>query len=462
MKRSPARRALAATAAVLVASSFSGSSGEHSADAENWPSWRGPDRNGVAPGPAAPTTWGEDSNVRWKVELPGLGISTPILWKDRLYVTTAVKTDRVPEGADAAPAKDPEPEPEQEGRRRRRRRTPPPTNLYEFRVLCLDRADGSVVWDTKVAESVPHEAGHNTNSQASASPITDGEHVWAFFGSRGLHCLDMKGEVVWSKEFGRMQTRNQFGEGASPALYGDTIVVLWDHEGEDFIAALEKTTGEEKWRKSRDEPTSWVTPLIVPVGDRVQVITTATGKSRAYDLETGEIIWSIGGMTTNCIPMPIEFEGIVYLMSGFRGAALQAIQLEGAEGDLDESDQVLWEYGKGTSYVPSGVLADGKIHFLRGNTGVLSCLDAISGDELYTGQKLGGIRMVYASLTASGDHVYCVARGGETIVFRVGEEFEEVASNVLDDEFDASPVIVDGEIYLRGRASLYCIAKLAD
>ncbi|MEM6675525.1 MAG: PQQ-binding-like beta-propeller repeat protein, partial [Planctomycetota bacterium] len=450
------------TAAVLVASSFSGSSGEHSADAENWPSWRGPDRNGVAPGPAAPTTWGEDSNVRWKVELPGLGISTPILWKDRLYVTTAVKTDRVPEGADAAPANDPEPEPEQEGRRRRRRRTPPPTNLYEFRVLCLDRADGSVVWDTKVAESVPHEAGHNTNSQASASPITDGEHVWAFFGSRGLHCLDMKGEVVWSKEFGRMQTRNQFGEGASPALYGDTIVVLWDHEGEDFIAALDKTTGEEKWRKSRDEPTSWVTPLIVPVGDRVQVITTATGKSRAYDLETGEIIWSIGGMTTNCIPMPIEFEGIVYLMSGFRGAALQAIQLEGAEGDLDESDQVLWEYGKGTSYVPSGVLADGKIHFLRGNTGVLSCLDAISGDELYTGQKLGGIRMVYASLTASGDHVYCVARGGETIVFRVGEEFEEVASNVLDDEFDASPVIVDGEIYLRGRASLYCIAKLAD
>ena len=429
------------------------------AEDENWPCWRGPDRNGVARSTSAPTAWSEDSNIRWKVELPGLGISTPIIWGDKLYVTTAVKTERVPEGVEAAP----EPEPEaREGGRRGRRRTPDPTNIHEFRVLCVDRADGSVVWDKKITETVPHEAGHGTNSLASASPITDGEHIWAFFGSRGLFCLDMEGETVWSKEFGTMQTRNKFGEGASPAIHGDKIVVVWDHEGEDFIAAFDKATGEEKWRQERDEVTTWVTPLIIPVGDSVQVITTATGSSRAYDLETGEEIWSITGMTTNCIPVPLYDEGIVYLMSGFRGAALQAIQLEGAKGDLDESDQVIWRYNKNTPYVPSGVLTGGKLYFLRTNTSRLTCLDAISGEEYYAAKKLGGIRSVYGSLTAAGDHIYVTSREGETVVFKAGEEFEEVSSNVLDDQFDASPVIVDGELYLRGRASLYCIADETD
>ena len=457
----PSLLALALLALPAAASAAVPMEGHH-AEGDNWPAWRGPERNGIAPAGGAPTSWGEKENVRWRVELPGLGISTPIVWGDRLYVTTAVETDRLPEGASEAPQAEPEAEPER-GRRRGRGRgrgrgASGPRKVHEFQVLCVDRKDGSVVWSTTVAETAPHEGIHGTNSQASASPITDGEHIWAFFGSRGLHCLDMKGEVVWSKEFGRMKTRNEFGEGASPAIHGDKIVVLWDHEGVDFIAALNKETGEELWRTERDEVTTWVTPLIVPVGDQVQVIASATDASRAYDLETGKEIWSIGGMTTNCIPTPIHHEGVVYLMSGFRGSALQAIRLEGAKGDLKESENLLWSYGKNTPYVPSGVLVDGKLYFLRVNSGRLTCLDAASGEEHFSAESLGGIRSVYASLTASGDHVYAASREGETVVFKIGEAYEQVASNVLDDAFDASPVIVDGELYLRGRKALYCIA----
>lgn len=424
----------------------------------HWPNWRGPDMNGVARSESAPIRWSETENVRWKVAVPGLGSSTPVIWGDTLYVTTAIETERAPEGADEAP-------PETGGRRGGGGRGGgggKPTKIHEFAVLALDRGDGSVKWRTTVAETVPHEAIHSTNSQASASPITDGEHVIAFFGSRGLHCLDMEGKVVWSKDFGRMRTRNEFGEGASPALHGDTVVVVWDHEGDDFVTALDKRTGKERWRKERDEITAWSTPLIVPVGERMQVITTATNASRAYDLESGELVWWLDGMTSNCIPTPILHEGVVYLMSGFRGAALQAIRLADAKGDLAESKAVLWRHGQETSYVPSGVLTDGHIHFLRNNTGVLSCLDAKTGEVKYNGQKLTDVRSVYSSLTSVGDHVYATSREGVTVVFKAGPKFEEVAVNVLDDVFDASPVIVDGELYLRGWKHLYCIAPAAD
>jgi outer membrane protein assembly factor BamB len=451
------RTQLLACAAALTLLSTAAPAGAAVQASENWPSWRGPDHNGVAPSGGAPTEWGEEKNIRWRAELPGLGISTPVVWGDYLYVTSAVETDKLADGSKAEVQPEPE-EGRRRGRGRRGRGSSGPKKVHEFRVMCVSRADGSVVWSKTVAETAPHEGIHGTNSQASASPITDGEHIWAFFGSRGLHCLDMEGTVVWSKDFGKMKTRNEFGEGASPAIHGDKIVVLWDHEGVDFIAALYKETGKEAWRTERDEVTTWVTPLIVPVGDQVQVITTATDASRAYNLENGELIWSIGGMTTNCIPTPIHQDGVVYLMSGFRGSALQAIKLEGASGDLKESKNLLWSYGKNTPYVPTGVLVDGKLYFLRVNSGRVTCLDAANGKEFFSAENLGGIRSVYASLTASGDHIYAASREGETVVFKISETFDQVASNTLDDAFDASPVIVDGQLYLRGRKALYCIA----
>lgn len=428
---------------------------------KHWPNWRGPDTNGVARSERAPVKWSEEQNIRWKVAVPGVGSSTPIVWGDTLYVTTAIETDRVPEGAAAEPEPAPEPEPEGERGRRGRGGDRKPKKIHEFAVVALDRKDGSVKWQTKVAETVPHEAIHATNTQASASPITDGEHIIAFFGSRGLHCLDMQGKPVWSKDLGKMQTRNEFGEGASPALYKDTIVVVWDHEGADFIAAYDKATGKEKWKQERDEITAWATPLIVPVGDRMQVIATATNATRAYDLATGELVWWLGGMTSNCIPTPILHEGVVYIMSGFRGAALQAIRLADAKGDLTDSKAVLWRHAQETSYVPSGVLTGGHLYFLRNNNGVLSCLDAATGEVKYSGQKLTDARSIYSSLTAAGDNVYVPSREGVTVVFKAGPEFAEVGVNVLDDTFDASPVIVGGVLYLRGWKHLYCIAEPA-
>lgn len=451
-----------------------------------WGSWRGPENNGVARDATPPTEWAEDKNIRWKVDLPGLGNSTPVIWGDRIYVTTAVNTEvkaEEPEGASGATTTDPADGGDGAGRGGRRggdqagrggrrggrggrrgrggfgRNTPPPTEVYEFLVLALDRSDGRVVWSTAVTTEVPHERGHATATQASNSPITDGEHIYASFGSRGLYCLNMDGEVQWSKRFGKMRTRLGFGEGSSPALYGDTLVINWDHEGDSFLAAFDKRSGEELWRTPRDEGTSWSTPLIVPVDGSPQVIITATKATRSYDLETGELIWSATGMTTNPIPSPIHADGLAYLMSGFRGSSLQVIELSGADGDISDSDRIIWTHNRNTSYTPSALLYDDFIYFLRSNNGVLSCLDAKTGEVHYEGQRLPGIRSIYSSPLGAGGYVYVTSREGTTKVIKLGSEYVEVATNTLEDGFDASAIAVGNELYLRGREHLYCIAE---
>ena len=422
---------------------------------EWWSSWRGPTGNGVALGGNPPTEWSEEKNVRWKVAVPGFGQSSPVIWGDRIYVTTAIETDEEGKAVEEEPPAD---EPPRGGRGGGRSRSAP-TKIHEFTVLCVDRSSGEAVWSTTVNESVPHESLHTTASQIANSPLTDGEHVYAHFGSRGLHCLDMDGKIVWSKDFGRMRTRNSWGEGSSPALYGDTLVVIWDHEGDSFIVALDKKTGEERWRRARKEQTNWATPAIVPVGERAQVIVPGTIASYAYDLENGKTIWSVSGMTGNCIPTPLHADGMVYLMSGFRGAALQAVRLEGAEGNLADSESVVWSHDQGTSYVPSGLLHDGLVYFLRVNSGSLSCLDAATGEVMYEGERLEGLRTIYSSLVAAGGRIYVTSREGTTSVIAAGPSFEQVATNVLDDAFDASIAFAGDELYLRGANHLYCVAK---
>ena len=404
------------------------------ASADDWPSWRGPDSTGSSTSATPPTRWSETENVRWKVRLPGAGSSTPIVFGDRIYVTTAVETDSKP-SEDA------------------------PRNVHEFRVLALDRADGSVVWERTVAAAMPHEAGHRTNTLASASPVTDGTHVWAFFGSRGLFCLDLEGEVQWSREFGAMRTRREFGEGASPALFGDALVVPWDHEGDDFVALLDKRTGEERWRTARDEPSAWTTPLVTEIDGEAQAILTGTNASVGYDLKSGEELWSLAGMTKNCIPTPFAVDGLVFLMSGFRGSKLQALDLAGAKGDLEDTPHVVWSVGQATSYVPSALYYEGLLYYVRQNSGVLECRDAKTGEEHYGGARLGEIRSVYASPVGAGGHVYVTARSGLTAVVQAGPEFAVVSENKLDDTIDASPVPVGDALLLRGWENLYCIGS---
>jgi len=420
----------------------------------NWAQWRGPNATGVAPRANPPIEWGESKNVRWKVDLPGRSDAAPIVWDDRVYVLTAVDTNKHAPGAPQAKPAD-----EGQNARRRRFRRPSPTSIYAFKVLALDRKTGEQVWERTVAEVLPHEAGHPDSTQASASPVTDGKHIIAFFGSRGLYCLDMSGKIVWSKDLGTMHTRMQFGEGSSPALHGNVVVIKWDHEGDDFIAAFDKRTGDELWRTPRDESTSWSTPIIVDVDGKPQVIASASKRIRAYDLKSGAQVWECGGMTSNVIPSPVAGDGIAYCISGFRGSAALAIRLSGAKGDITDSDRVAWKYSDNTPYVSSPLLYGDALYFLdRRNSGILTCLDSSSGEVRFKDQRLG-VRGVYASPVGAADRVYIAGRDGKTVVLKRGSAYEVLATNTLDDGFDASPAIAGNELFLRGREHLYCIAS---
>lgn len=436
----------------------------NSAD-RNWGQWRGPAMTGVAPHGNPPTTWSEDKNIKWKVELPGQGLSTPIVWDNLVIVQAAIPSD--PQKAQAGKSeKKEEPKPDERGGEGRRGRGPgggrdreAPKDAYKFTVLALDRATGKTVWEKMLREEVPHEGSHEDGSLAPASPVTNGEHIYAFFGSRGLYCLTMKGELVWEKDLGDMRTRNAFGEGISPALYKDTLVINWDHEGDDFIVALDRKTGAEKWRRPRDEPTTWSTPIFVEDGKRTQVVVAGDNKVQAYDFATGETIWECGGLGGNVTPVPVATSDLVIVMSGFRDPAALAIRFREAKGDISESASVVWRTTEGTSYVPSPLLYGDTLYFLQKNTGILSCLNPESGKPHYEPKRLEDVPGVYASPVGAADRVYVVGRNSKTQVLRRGTAFESLAVNALDDSFSASPAIAGNELFLRGLKRLYCIAE---
>jgi outer membrane protein assembly factor BamB len=392
-----------------------------------WPQWRGPLLTGAASEGNPPVEWSETQNVKWKVEIPGQGSGTPVVWGDAIYVQTAVPTGAA-------------------------------SGAHRFTVLAVRRQDGKTIWQKVLREEVPHEGHHQTNTFASASPLTDGEHVYAFFGSRGLYALDLKGNLEWEKDLGDMNVKMGFGEAASPALFGDRLVVNWDHEGESFIVALDKRTGRELWRVPREEKTSWSTPLVVEHAGRAQVITSATSRVRSYDLATGELVWQASGMTANAIPTPVHADGIVYLTSGFRGNALLAVKLAEARGDITGTPAVIWRYDRDTPYVPSPLLYGGALYLLKSNSGVLTVFEARTGRKLYGEQRLEGVPNVYASPLGAGGRVYIAGRDGGVAVVQQGAEFKLLALNRLDDGFDASPVAVGDELYLRGRKYLYRIS----
>lgn len=415
------------------------------AGADNWPSLRGPQGTGVAPGADPPIEWSEDENVLWKVEIEGAGHASPAVWGDRIYILSAVNSE---------PTTDTAPPPSGDER-------PPrvtPTAVHQFVVSAHSLGSGSLLWRTVVREAVPHESLHPTASQASASPVTDGEHVWAFFGSRGLYCLDQDGKVLWETDFGIQSTRNEFGEGSTPVVQDDLIVVNWDHEGESFIAALNKKTGEEIWRQARDEPTSWSTPLVVRDGEREVVIVSAANRVRAYDLASGDELWQVGGLGLNVIPTPVADDETVFVMSGWREAKGMAIRYPGARGDLTGTERVLWETDRGLSYVPSSVLVGGRLYFFQRFSGILSCHDLSTGEACYEQQRISSFENIYASPVAAGDRIYSVSRDGAAVVFRAGDEFEILARNELDDGFNATPAIVGDTLILRGDRYLYAIA----
>ena len=255
-----------------------------------------------------------------------------------------------------------------------------------------------------------------------------------------------------------MNKRRSFGEGSSPALHGDKLFILRDHEGQSMLHALDKYTCNTLWELERDEPTSWTSPVIITHNGQDQLITSASNRVRACDPETGQSIWECGGLTLNVIPQPVTAGGILYVMSGFRGNALMAIDLSLAKGDITGTEAIRWSHDRNCPYTPSPVLAGGKLYFLRSNNGFLSCLDALDGKVWYESVKLEGIGNIFTSPLAVADRLYVIGSKGSACVVRLGENYELLAANSLDDNFYASPVILGAEIFLRGEKALYCIA----
>ena len=334
--------------------------------------------------------------------------------------------------------------------------TPTPKTLYDFDVLCLDRTSGAVLWQRTAREEVPHEGHHPTHGYASASPVTDGRRLYVSFGSYGIHCYDLDGNKIWERDLGKMQTKRGFGEGASPALHGDTLVVNWDHDGESFVYALDANTGKPRWRVPRDEGTTWTSPLVVEHNGRTQAIVNATGRTRSYDLATGEVIWECGGQVVNPIPTPVAQGGVVYCMTGYNAYAIRAISLD-AVGDVTNSDKVVWQYADSAPYVASPLLYDDRLYFPKGEEGILTCLEAATGKPVYAAKRLGEVGSIYSSPTGAGGRVYLPCRNGTTLVLEHGPEFKVLATNKLDDAFSASPVVIGRQLLLRGDKFLYSI-----
>lgn len=407
-----------------------------------WPQWRGPHATGVAPAATPPLRWSETSNIRWKIEIPGRASSSPVVWDDRIFVQTAVPVS-ASSGEDS----------------HRPRGAVRPREPHRFVLYAIDRGTGRILWERTAREQLPHEATHPDNGTwSSSSPITDGEHVFAYFESFGLYAYDMEGRPIWQKDLGDKQMRNEFGEGSTPVLYRNRLVVVWDHLGQSFVAAFDKRTGQELWRRERDEIDTWATPLVVEHEGRPQVITSGMNRLRSYDLETGEIVWESPGVTMNPIPSPVAEDGMVFVTSGFRGNNLKAIRLADARGDITGSSAIVWELNRDTPYVPSPLLYDGVIYLLKTNTPVLSAFDARTGRPHYTLQRLEGLNEVFSSPVGAAGRVYITDREGTTLVIRQGPRYEVLATNRLDDGFDASPAIVGNEIFMRGFRYLYAIA----
>lgn len=410
-----------------------------------WGEWRGPWRTGEAPFADPPIEWSETRNVRWKTPIPGLGHSSPIVWGDAVYLTTAIPHGpRLPPVPVTAPGAHDNLE---------------VTRKHQFVVLCVDRGDGRIRWQTIVRDALPHEGGHQTGSLASASPVTDGQRIFAWFGSQGLYALSPEGRVLWSHLPGQMQSKHAHGEGASPALHDGVIVINCDHEGASFVRALDAVSGEELWTRPRDEVTSWASPLILERSQPPQVVVAGTDRIRAYDLYNGEVLWQCGGLSANVVATPVAADGIVIAASSYDTRAMLAIDVAGATGDITQTRHVLWSTRLRTPYVPSPLIVDDSVYFLRHYQGILSRRQLRSGQETGGPWRLPAIRSIYASPVAANGRVYITDLDGQTLVFAHGDNPQPLARNQLDDSFAATPALVDDQLILRGRRHLYSLRE---
>lgn len=416
--------------ALSLASLFSLTSG---AIADTWSHWRGPLANGSSPTAKPPLEWSEKKNIKWKVPVPGRGSGSPVVWKNKVFVVSAV----APSGGRGF-----------DGRR---------LSKLDFKIFCFNRADGKVLWEKTAVTATPHEGTHSTNGFASASPCTDGKHVYAHFGSRGLFCYTMEGKLVWKREdFGKMKTRNEFGEGSSPTLVDNMILVPWDHEGPSALYALDQKTGKTIWKTERDEPTSWCTPIVAEHKGGKQVIMNGQNFIRGYDLKTGKELWRIAGKAQRPVTCAVIIDDLAIVTSSFRGDYGGAFKLSG-RGDLAGTKNVVWSWEENIPDLASPLLSGKLLYVHKKKSATVSCVDPLTGKAYYTAARIPGLSTLYASPVAANGHVFITGRSGTTVVIKDGKKLEIVGSNSVGEGVDATPALIDDQIFIRGEKHLFCI-----
>jgi outer membrane protein assembly factor BamB len=413
---------------------------------ENWHQWRGPEATGVSRTANPPIEWSEDKNVKWKVAIDGRGTSTPIVWNDKVFLLTAIDT-----GVKDTSIPDPKDQPKSNFFDIKR-----PNTEHAFVVLCLDRESGKELWRRTATTKIPHEGAHNDNDFASASPTTDGKHLYCWFGSAGLYCFDLDGNKLWERDLGEARVGSSLGEGCSPVLHEGKLVIVRDHAGQSSIEVLDGKTGDTLWQRERDEDNAWATPRVIRHSGKTQIITAASGAVRSYDLDSGEIIWQCSGLTGNVTPCPVLDGDYVICMSGYQGYAAMAIPLT-ETGDITGSEKILWKRDRGTPYIPSPLLYDGLLFYNQSNQSILTCVDSKTGETVFGPERIGQVSNLYASPVGASGRVYITGRDGTTLVIQRSSTFNEIATNRLDDRFDASPALAGSQLFLRGAKSLYCI-----
>ncbi len=418
---------------------------------DNWPHWRGPLATGEAPRANPPLKWDEKTNVQWKVSIPGKGSSTPIVWGDQIFVTTTVDTGK------EAPAKD-IPKYDRTKLTMVGKKLIPelPKTYHKYIVMCLDRKNGKVLWQKTATKQVPHEGHHSTHSHCAGSPTTDGKHLYVSFGSRGIYCYDFKGNLKWKKDLGPLFTRYGWGEANTPTIHKGSLVVPWDHEGQSMLYVLNAKTGEVKWKAKRDEPTNWATSLVVKHKGITQVVIPGTNYIRSYNLTNGKVIWKCGPLTVNAIPSPVARNGVVYCMSGYRGAYVYAIPLD-SKGDVSKSPAIAWKKNRNTPYITSPLLYGNCLYYMKFWSPIVTCVNAKTGKEIYN-SRIPNLNKLYGSPVGAAGRIYLVDRDGRTAVFKQdAKKLNVLAINELDANIDASPALVGNQIFLRSHTHLYCI-----
>ncbi|HEV3261738.1 MAG TPA: PQQ-binding-like beta-propeller repeat protein [Gemmataceae bacterium] len=431
----------------LVALSLIGPSAADS----NWPQFRGAHSMGTSDEAGLPDTWSSTKNVVWKTPIPGRGWSSPVVWGDKVFVTSVVR-----EGKATAPKK---------GLYFGGEQFRPPTDVHRWMVYCLDWRTGKIAWERTAHQGVPRTTHHSKNSYASETPVTDGERVYADFGNLGLFCYDMDGKLRWSQRWKARRTQFGWGPAASPVLYQDRLYIVNDNEERSFLLALDKRTGKEIWRVRRDEKSTWSTPFVWENGRRTEIVTAGSRKVRSYDLD-GKLLWELGGMSSITIGTPFARDGLLYVSSGYvleLRRPVYAIR-PGATGDITlkpgttSNEFIAWCQKMGAPYNPTGLVSGGYYYVLY-DRGVLGCYDAQTGKDIYGSKhRLGGSAFT-ASPWAYDGKVFCLSEDGDTFVVQAGPKFKLLGKNSLGEMCLATPAPVRGSLVLRTESQLYRIAK---